>query len=123
MRRSRITAPSPSLKTVASSLATGLWDLVFRRVLRMTLKNFRLGLDLGIPGLACLAAGLLLLAGFGTDLHPLLQESGAGLVLLVSGVALVGARHFRWCWPSWRPGDGDPPASPRKILGSPGGRV
>ena len=50
----------------------------------MALKRLPAGAWLmGIPGLACLAAGLLLLAGFGTDLHPLLEESGAGLVLLV----------------------------------------
>ena len=35
-----------------------------------------------------------LLAGFGAELHPLLQESGAGLVLIVSGVALVGSAAF-----------------------------
>ena len=49
---------------------------------------------LGLPGLACLVVGLLLLAGFGVEQHPLLQESGAGLVLLVSGVALVGSAAF-----------------------------
>jgi len=49
---------------------------------------------LGVPGLLCLVAGGLLLAGLGDDLHPLLQESGAGLVLLVSGVALVGSAAF-----------------------------
>lgn len=49
---------------------------------------------LGAPGLLCLVAGGLLLAGLGADLHPLLQESGAGLVLLVSGVALVGSAAF-----------------------------
>ncbi|MCA0186553.1 MAG: hypothetical protein LCH90_11240 [Proteobacteria bacterium] len=49
---------------------------------------------LGVPGLLCLVAGGLLLAGLGADLHPLLQESGAGLVLLVSGVALVGSAAF-----------------------------
>ena len=58
----------------------------------MALKRLPAGAWLmGIPGLACLAAGLLLLAGFGADLHPLLEESGAGLVLLVSGVALLGS--------------------------------
>ena len=41
-----------------------------------------------------LAAGALLLAGFGAGLHPLLQESGAGLVMIVSGVALVGSAAF-----------------------------
>ncbi|MBN9697463.1 MAG: hypothetical protein J0L85_16865 [Zoogloea sp.] len=49
---------------------------------------------LGVPGLLCLVAGGLLQAGLGADLHPLLQESGAGLVLLVSGVALVGSAAF-----------------------------
>lgn len=49
---------------------------------------------LGVPGLLCLVAGGLLLVGLGADLHPLLQESGAGLVLLVSGVALVGSAAF-----------------------------
>ena len=38
--------------------------------------------------------GALLLAGFGAGLHPLLQESGAGLVMIVSGVALVGSAAF-----------------------------
>ncbi|MEN9428145.1 MAG: hypothetical protein RLZZ220_2494, partial [Pseudomonadota bacterium] len=49
---------------------------------------------LGVPGLLCFAAGALLLAGFGAGLHPLLQESGAGLVMIVSGVALVGSAAF-----------------------------
>lgn len=49
---------------------------------------------MGIPGLLCLLAGALLLLGFGADLHPMLQESGAGLVLIVSGVALVGSAAF-----------------------------
>ena len=58
----------------------------------MALKRLPAGAWLlGVPGLMCLAAGALLLAGFGADLHPLLQESGAGLVLIVSGVALVGS--------------------------------
>ena len=61
----------------------------------MALKRLPAGAWLlGIPGLACLIAGLLLLAGFGEGLHPLLQESGAGLVLIVSGVALVGSAAF-----------------------------
>lgn len=61
----------------------------------MALKRLPAGAWLmGIPGLLCLLAGALLLAGLGTDLHPLLQESGAGLVLIVSGVALVGSAAF-----------------------------
>ena len=56
----------------------------------MALKRLPAGAWLmGIPGLACLAAGLLLLAGFGTDLHPLLEESGAGLVLGSAAFPLV----------------------------------
>ncbi len=49
---------------------------------------------MGLPGLACLAFGLALLAGFGTDLHPLLGNSGAGLAIVVSGVALIGSAGF-----------------------------
>ena len=49
---------------------------------------------LGVPGLLCLGAALALLAGFGADLHPLLGESGAGLVLLVSGIALLATAAF-----------------------------
>ncbi|MBL8451157.1 MAG: hypothetical protein JNK97_00275 [Zoogloea sp.] len=61
----------------------------------MGLKRLPVGAWLlGIPGLLCLIAGGLLLVGLGADLHPLLQESGAGLVLLVSGVALVGSAAF-----------------------------
>ncbi len=61
----------------------------------MALKRLPVGAWLlGVPGLLCLVAGGLLLAGLGDDLHPLLQESGAGLVLLVSGVALVGSAAF-----------------------------
>ena len=63
---------------------------------------------MGIPGLACLAAGLLLLAGFGTDLHPLLEESGAGLVLLVSGVALLGSAAFPLVLAELAARDGEP---------------
>ncbi|MCK6386353.1 hypothetical protein [Zoogloea sp.] len=61
----------------------------------MALKRLPAGAWLlGVPGLMCLAAGALLLAGFGAELHPLLQESGAGLVMIVSGVALVGSAAF-----------------------------
>ena len=75
----------------------------------MALKRLPAGAWLmGIPGLACLAAGLLLLAGFGTDLHPLLEESGAGLVLLVSGVALLGSATFPLVLAELAARDGEP---------------
>jgi len=75
----------------------------------MGLKRLPAGAWLmGIPGLACLAAGLLLLAGFGTDLHPLLEESGAGLVLLVSGVALLGSAAFPLVLAELAARDGEP---------------
>ena len=75
----------------------------------MALKRLPVGAWLmGIPGLACLAAGLLLLAGFGADLHPLLEESGAGLVLLVSGVALLGSAAFPLVLAELAARDGEP---------------
>jgi len=49
---------------------------------------------MGILGLACLVAGLALMLGIGRDLHPLLANSGAGLAIVVSGVALVGSAAF-----------------------------
>ena len=61
----------------------------------MALKRLPAGAWLlGVPGLLCFAAGALLLAGVGSSLHPLLQESGAGLAMIVSGVALVGSAAF-----------------------------
>jgi len=49
---------------------------------------------MGLLGLACLISGLALLAGIGTHLHPLLENSGAGLAIVVSGVALIGSAGF-----------------------------
>ncbi|MDD3352248.1 hypothetical protein [Zoogloea sp.] len=49
---------------------------------------------LGLPGVACLLLGMGLLAGVGSGFHPLLQASGAELVLIVSGVALLGTAGF-----------------------------
>jgi hypothetical protein len=49
---------------------------------------------MAVPGLLCILCGLALLAGVGTGLHPLLANSGAGLAILVSGVALVGSAGF-----------------------------
>ena len=49
---------------------------------------------LGLPGLACLAAGVVLLAFDLGALHPLLGGAGAGLALLVSAIALLGSAAF-----------------------------
>jgi hypothetical protein len=49
---------------------------------------------LGLPGLACLFAGLVLLAGDFSDVHPLLAESGTAIVLIVSAIALLGSAAF-----------------------------
>ncbi len=49
---------------------------------------------LGLPGMVCLCAGLLLLAGDFASLHPLLAGSAAGLALLVSAIALLGSAAF-----------------------------
>lgn len=49
---------------------------------------------LGIPGFICLLFGTALMLGLGRSLHPLLANTGAGLAVLVSGVALVGSAAF-----------------------------
>jgi len=49
---------------------------------------------LGLPGLACLIAGIVLLTFDFGALHPLLGGSGAGVALLVSAVALLGSAAF-----------------------------
>lgn len=45
-------------------------------------------------GVLCAAAGLLLALGVGRTWHPLLAADGAGIVLIVSGVALAGSGLF-----------------------------
>ena len=94
-RRSLITARSP-VREPRHQARPRVWDLVFRLGLTMGLKDCPPAGAwlLGIRALRFPIAGLLLLAGFRGDLHPLLQESGAGLVLVVSGVALVRVRRF-----------------------------
>ncbi|MDY0013611.1 MAG: hypothetical protein RBS40_12040 [Rhodocyclaceae bacterium] len=49
---------------------------------------------LGTPGLLCLVAGAILLAGDFATVHPLLAEPGTILALAVSGIALVGSAAF-----------------------------
>lgn len=49
---------------------------------------------MGTLGALCLCAGLALLAGLGTTLHPLLDNAGAGLAILVSGISLIGSAAF-----------------------------
>lgn len=49
---------------------------------------------LGIPGIACLVAGLILIVGDPGTLHPILAEAGTGIVLVVSAIALLGSAAF-----------------------------
>ncbi|NMG70040.1 hypothetical protein [Parazoarcus communis] len=49
---------------------------------------------LGIPGLVCLIAGLVLAAGDFSGHHPMLAEPGTAIVLIVSAVALLGSAAF-----------------------------
>lgn len=49
---------------------------------------------LGIPGLACLGAGLVLALGDFSGQHPMLAEPGTAIVLIVSAVALLGSAAF-----------------------------
>jgi fructose-specific phosphotransferase system IIC component len=46
-----------------------------------------------IIGTICLVVGIIILAGFGGSLHPLLADDGAGIFMIVSAVAffLTGA--------------------------------
>ena len=47
-----------------------------------------------LSGGLCALSGLALMAGFGRAWHPLLASDGAGIVLLVSGIALAGSGVF-----------------------------
>ncbi|MFV0664537.1 hypothetical protein [Denitromonas sp.] len=47
-----------------------------------------------LSGGLCALFGLALMAGFGLAWHPLLASDGAGIVLLVSGIALAGSGAF-----------------------------
>lgn len=49
---------------------------------------------LGLPGITCLAAGLVLLAGDFSACHPILAEAGTAIALIVSAVALLGSAAF-----------------------------
>ena len=49
---------------------------------------------IGLPGLVCLAGGLTLIVGDFGHLHPILAESGTGIVLVVSAIALLGTAAF-----------------------------
>ena len=49
---------------------------------------------LGSLGLLCTLVGLLSLLGFGTLLHPVLDDPMAGLAFIVSAVALFGSAAF-----------------------------
>ena len=49
---------------------------------------------LSLLGLLCTLAGLISLAGFGVLLHPMLDDSMAGLAFIVSAIALFGSGAF-----------------------------
>ena len=45
-------------------------------------------------GVLCAIPGLISIAGFGTVLHPVLEDPMAGLAFVVSAVALIGSGAF-----------------------------
>ncbi len=45
-------------------------------------------------GLACAILGAMSIAGFGNSLHPVLEDPMAGLVFIVSAIALIGSGAF-----------------------------
>lgn len=49
---------------------------------------------LALAGALLMLFGLALMLGAGVGWHPLLAESGAGVVFLVSGIALAGSAAF-----------------------------
>lgn len=49
---------------------------------------------MALCGIAAALFGLALMLGAGGDWHPLLAEDGAGVVFLVSGIALIGSAAF-----------------------------
>ncbi|WP_235026910.1 hypothetical protein [Cognatazoarcus halotolerans] len=50
--------------------------------------------SMALCGAAAALFGLALMFGAGRHWHPLLAEDGAGIVFLVSGIALVGSAAF-----------------------------
>lgn len=45
-------------------------------------------------GVLCLIPGAISLAGFGANLHPVLEDPMAGLAFIVSAIALIGSGIF-----------------------------
>ena len=45
-------------------------------------------------GVLCAIPGLISIAGFGVALHPVLEDTMAGLAFIVSAVALIGSGAF-----------------------------
>lgn len=45
-------------------------------------------------GLLCLIPGAISVAGFGAQLHPVLEDPMAGLAFIVSAIALLGSGAF-----------------------------
>lgn len=49
---------------------------------------------LSLLGILCLIPGVISIAGFGSILHPVLEDPMAGLAFIVSAVAFVGSGAF-----------------------------
>lgn len=59
-------------------------------------------------GALCVLFGLALTAGIGSGWHPLLASDGAGIVFIVSGIALAGSAAFPLVFARLAAGDRDP---------------
>lgn len=49
---------------------------------------------LGLCGIVCMIAGLLVVASDLGSIHPILADSGTGIALIASAVALIGSAAF-----------------------------
>lgn len=58
-----------------------------------------------VLAILCALPGVVSLTGFGTTLHPLLADEGAGLALVVSAAALFGSGMFPLVISRLRAGD------------------
>ncbi len=58
-------------------------------------------------GVLCAIPGLLSVAGFGALLHPVLDDPMAGLIFIVSAVALIGSGAFPLVIEKLKEGEGN----------------